>query len=266
MINPKRREEKIAYLLEINKKLKNLESELTRGDPLIFATYDEMIEWLQNPLHLKQLVPGQSIFIKDPETPDYWFTGEEIQVLGSDIPDLSDYPTKKEIVDIIYPVGTVMFRATSDSPQDYYEGTRWQRISEGLFIQTGGENLEPGEISGSLETDPVRLTSSHLPSHTHTLMTNTGPAGRHFHQSIVNVVWQPGYGLAHGGNNAWLAEGNWPNSSGGTYRLQTETGVAIEHSHSINGNTGSAGQSTPATHTHTINPRSITLAVWKRVM
>ena len=78
-------DEKTAYLIEVNKRIKTIaervmimENDGAGVTSLVFDTYESMKSWLANDDNLRSLKIGQSLYIKDKNVPDYWFSGDEI--------------------------------------------------------------------------------------------------------------------------------------------------------------------------------------------
>lgn len=65
------------------------------------------------------------------------------------------------LMDIVYPVGSVFISNNSVSPADFIGGT-WTKLDSDTFICNG----TPGATGG---TNSIRLTIDQMPSHNHTL-------------------------------------------------------------------------------------------------
>lgn len=88
-------------------------------------------------------------------------------------------PYVRNIVDIIYPVGSIYMSMGTVSPATLFGGT-WQAIS-GSFLLASSSAYPVGSTGGSMS---VKLTVQNLPAHNHTL-TMTG-AGQHNHTATTS--------------------------------------------------------------------------------
>lgn len=82
-----------------------------------------------------------------------------------------------DVVDLIYPVGSIYMSVNSTSPSTLFGGT-WEKI-EDTFLLASGTTYSNGSTGGSAT---VTLTENQMPSHTHTqnAHTHTGTDGRGF--------------------------------------------------------------------------------------
>ena len=76
------------------------------------------------------------------------------------ISSLTDY--KSELLELIYPVGSVYISMNFTSPADLFGGT-WERLGKDRFLISCGDESEPGFTGGSFF-----IEEKHLPAHTHT--------------------------------------------------------------------------------------------------
>lgn len=70
-------------------------------------------------------------------------------------------PNFVNILDIVYPVGSVFISNNSTSPADLIGGT-WTKLDSDTFICCGTPNVTGG-------TNSIRLTIDQMPSHNHVL-------------------------------------------------------------------------------------------------
>ena len=105
---------------------------------------------------------------------------------GTKLHDIEGRPIKKEIVEIAYPVGSVMIRFDSKDPKSLpgFEHTQWQAF-EGDYVLTTTDK-RPEVIGGSWITKAFKLTLEHLPSHAHT--GTTEQAGEHTHKGTADAL------------------------------------------------------------------------------
>ena len=133
--------------------------------------------------------------------------------------------TKQEIVDFIYPVGSLFISTTSTKPSAYLGGT-WERWGQGrvpISVSDTDSDFNTANKTGGEKTHT--LLTDEMPSHLHAKGTlATSSAGAHEH-SVSGTA-------ASAGN----------------------------HSHTISGSTASAGSG----NAHNNMPPYITCYMWKR--
>lgn len=175
--------------------------------------------------------------------------------------------SKQNIVDMIYPVGSIYMSVSSTSPATLFGGT-WVALNEGRVLIGAGSKHAAGTTGGE---ETHKITVKELPSHNHTATVtaagkhnhggNTGNAGAHDHtRGTMNITGRVGAALQDyagptgpfytGGSRVPEAEdGNW-----GAYNIYFDaskawtgkTSAAVAHAHSI-------AQEANHTHTVTIN-------------
>ena len=72
-----------------------------RSQGKVFATESAMRTWLTVPANVETLNIGDNLFIIDLDEPDFWWTGTEPQILGSEKVDLTEFYTKAEITALL---------------------------------------------------------------------------------------------------------------------------------------------------------------------
>ena len=189
----------------------------------------------------------------------------------------------KQLIDIIYPVGTYYETTnTNFNPNSAWAGTTWQRITDGRVLIAGGGDYTVGTNYGE---KTHKITTSEMPvhnhsasaanngAHTHGVSGTTGGAGRHSHtRGTMNItgnfngsqLYDLGSGIvdpyADGAFGVGGSDGRLTVNSGGDYTQwgfnfdasrpgawTGSTSVAANHTHSFSATTGSAGA-----HAHTI--------------
>ena len=116
----------------------------------------------------------------------------------------------KQMIDLIYPVGIVIYLGTTTNPNDLYSGTTWVKLSSGYYIQTCSDN--PLSTGGSSTTGEHTLTIDEMPKHSHGL-------------SCLNIR----------GNEDGSDQYTYAQSGGYAAGKSTnETGGGQGHSHTIN--------------------------------
>lgn len=76
---------------------------LGKANSLCFETKEELLNWLSGDFvrfdgkNVSDLKTGDNLYIVELGVPDYWWDGTNIQPLGAEKPDFSDYYTKNQI-------------------------------------------------------------------------------------------------------------------------------------------------------------------------
>lgn len=100
--------------------------------------------------------------------------------LSADNFSMKGYAT---IIDYLYPIESIYITAANVNPQTRFINTTWEMVSIGRFLAGVGlgddgtttKNINAGENSGKFS---AKLTTSNLPSHSHSGVTATmGPGG-----------------------------------------------------------------------------------------
>lgn len=163
----------------------------------------------------------------------------------------------KQLIDIIYPVGTYYETTnTNFNPNTAWAGTTWQRITDGRVLIAGGGDYTVGSNYGE---KTHKITTSEMPVHSHSASSanngahghtaSTGSAGAHTHtRGTMNITghffsehsgnYPSGGAFYYGGNDNNRGIGSTDNDNQMTY---------FDASRSWSGATSSAGA-----HTHTV--------------
>ena len=187
--------------------------------------------------------------------------------------------TKQEIVDFIYPVGS-LFISTSTKPSAYLGGT-WERWGQGRVPISVSDtdsdfntaNKTGGEKNHTLLTDEMpshshakgTLATSSAGAHEHSVSGTAVSAGTHKHKGWNRNVY------SGGGNHAALVTTGTSSSSATQKDVASSAGAhehsvsgtaasAGNHSHTISGSTASAGSG----NAHNNMPPYITCYMWRR--
>lgn len=112
----------------------------------------------------------------------------------------------KQLIDIIYPVGT--YYETTDAtfnPNTAWAGTTWQKITDGRVLIAGGGDYAVGNNYGE---KTHKITTAEMPSHGH--VASTSNEGDHAHdKGTMNITGQfrsvdmGSYEPATGAFNSW---------------------------------------------------------------
>lgn len=166
----------------------------------------------------------------------------------------------KQLIDIIYPVGTYYETTNANfDPNVAWTGTTWQRITDGRVLIAGGGDYSVGSNYGE---KTHKITTAEMPTHSHS--ASTANNGNHTHtRGTMNITGS----VTNKDDECWgsadvftnsgaltMEESNYGNGSyngyqgGGGYRLSFDaskswTGATSSngsHNHSVTiGNTGS---------------------------
>lgn len=102
---------------------------------------------------------------------DLSFAQTDIGNLQSNVNDLLNVSTNSNyllsLINVIYPVGCVMFFYGSQDPNNMYSGTTWTQLSSGYMIRTKAKSTASG--TGGKDSQSITLTTANLPSHCHSL-------------------------------------------------------------------------------------------------
>lgn len=162
---------------------------------------------------------------------------------------------KSELLDLIYPVGSIYMSVNNISPQEFLGG-KWNVWGAGRFPLSVDISDETGKYDGSDMTGGIKyqkLTIDNLPEHTHRIYGETSRDGSHQHSLATangqgNLEW--GYLFSYEGHNA---AGN-----NGAFRSVGDTGA---HTHTMDFTSRSAGKGTEFDNM----PPFISCYMWKRV-
>ncbi|WP_230083330.1 phage tail protein [Providencia sp. wls1950] len=183
-------------------------------------------------------------------------------------------------LNLIYPVGIVVWFAQNKNPNTLFPNTKWQYVGENKTIRLAkadGSNVF--KLGGK---DSITLVAGQLPVHAHSFSAATSSAGGHNHNRGSMDVTGDFPALRRAGNHQdaslkgafsilrkWNAGNSWSgNDDDGTiYNFtasRTWTGVTSDsgvHTHTISGTTGNAGSGSAIDITNAF----ITLMGWYRI-
>ena len=170
---------------------------------------------------------------------------------------------KSEIIDAIYPIGSIYLSANAANPSTFLGGS-WKQITNGVLACAGTDGFAALGNSGGSNN----ISEAQLPSHTHTGTTSS--AGAHTHTASSNKTGNHHHGT---GWDADVGAGSarWGVHLAGVSGAKkiVNTGDAGSHSHTITVNSGGA-------HTHSFTtdatgsnkpfyPLHYSVNVWQRI-
>lgn len=180
-------------------------------------------------------------------------------------------------LNLIYPVGIVVWFAQNKNPNSLFPKTKWQYIGENKTIRLA--KADGSNILQSGGKDSITLVAGQLPVHAHSFSATTSSAGGHDHnRGSMNILGGIGvdrdtgsldgayfYGAnpTNKGNTGQFG-GGWANSAIRFDASRTWSGVTSNngaHTHTISGTTGNAGSGSAIDITNAF----ITLMGWYRI-
>lgn len=154
---------------------------------------------------------------------------------------------KELLLNIIYPVGSYYWSSENTNPKDLFGGT-WEKI-EGKFVLASSISYATGSSGGSAT---VALTTSNMPSHTHSVTGTAASAGGHWHQ--IGADLDATYSTS--GTRSYSIHGN---TSGAGY-VKGYTTTTGSHTHTVTGKAAAAGSGAA----HNNMPPYIVANCWRR--
>ena len=188
---------------------------------------------------------------------------------------------KTQLLDSIYPVGTIYTSVQNVSPASFLGGT-WEALNEGRVLIGAGTAHPAGETGGS---ETVALTTAQMPSHNHSasFSGSCGTGGSHSHSisgslsssgshshscsglsisgKLNSVAFDPYLTISASGAFSISSELSHWNATGTNKQIISTRNVTL--SGSLSGSTNSAGShshsfssasaSSAGSHTHSIS-------------
>lgn len=122
--------------------------------------------------------------------------------LTAQIKNKVDNKYLEDILDLLYPIGTIYMSMNSTSPSTWFGGT-WVQI-EDVFLLSAGSTYTAGDTGG--EATHI-LTTEEMPAHTHHIKTNN--------DDFNNSSGGGYYGTHQDGTTAWYNTSWYTESTGG---------------------------------------------------
>lgn len=155
----------------------------------------------------------------------------------------------EQVLNIVYPVGSIYMSVNATSPQELFGGT-WEKLEDRFLV--GASATYTAESTGGEATH--KLTEAEMPTHTHSGSGSTNSAGSHRHS--LDDRWT---GSVSSGS--WLARGSGsPDYCWGPTSRTINTDSDGSHSHSVSLSIGNAGSGQP----HNNMPPYLAVYMWKR--
>lgn len=153
-----------------------------------------------------------------------------------------------DVVNLIYPVGSIYMGVNNVNPGTFFGGTwvQWGAGKAVMGVNTSDADFNSAEKTGGAKNHT--LSVAELPSHNHTFSGSSGSAGAHTH------------GLKYTGSETAKGTGHgWINNDGAS-TLSSSVKSAGAHTHSISGTIDNTGGGSA----FSILPPYITCYMWKR--
>lgn len=186
------------------------------------------------------------------------------------------YVRNNDLLDIIYPVGSIYISVNSTSPSLLFGG-RWVQIKD-RFLLASGSTYSAGDTGGSAT---VSLTEAQMPRHTHIQNSHTHTQNAHSHKatstgrSVVGIDGTANWGYSSKLKIGTGSSGNayyYPHSDVDTNGITepTDTGSTTATNQSTtatNKYAGGTGSSESASNgsAHNNMPPYLAVYAWKRI-
>ena len=217
------------------------------------------------------------------------------------IPEGGSSISIQDVIDVIYPVGSIYISVNNVNPSTFLQGTTWEAFATGrTIVGIDSSDNDFNSVEKESGSKSVTLSTSQVPikAHAHSILKNvtTDSDGSHTHSlsgttrsdnspiDIVDSVSGGGlYYMSYGQNITSSRGVCYPNSTvdlGGisstgnpvkwiachhTHEITASTSSSGSHTHSvsISGTTGNASSTLASAHSN-VQP-SIVVSMWKRV-
>lgn len=115
---------------------------------------------------------------------------------------------KKQLLESIYPVGTIYTSVQNVSPASFLGGT-WEALNEGRVLIGAGTAHPAGETGGD---ENVTLSEGQMPTHTHSVSVGTG--GSHNHSGSLSGNTGSGGSHSHSVSGSMSSSGSHSHDRG----------------------------------------------------
>ena len=169
--------------------------------------------------------------------------------------------TKANLLDFVYPVGSIYMSMNNTSPQTFLGGT-WERIQD-RFLLSAGSTYSAGTTGGEATHT---LIIDEMPSHTHTQNSHTHTQSAHSHQLYSTGSYASNAnGLKRSGDMQGVAGVATRDSSSSSYTWNDSKGHAVVSSVTPTINeTTATNQNTGGGSAHNNMPPYLAVYMWKR--
>lgn len=191
---------------------------------------------------------------------------------SGDYNDLTNKPTiptdvvkNSELLDLIYPVGSIYMSVNTVSPTTFIGG-KWERIKD-TFLLSAGDTYNAGSTGGEATH---KLTEDEMPSHSHTTNGQSDEESGSMNGHATGSVTSSWEGLFNGrgdftttGNMSVSGSTSWAGGDNSTSNRPTTLSIDVSHTHDIlhTHTTETKGKSSA----HNNMPPYLAVYCWKRV-
>lgn len=103
---------------------------------------------------------------------------------------------KSELLNAVYPVGSIYISVSAASPHDLFGGT-WEKLKD-RFLLAAGDAYEAGKIGGEAEHT---LTVEEMPAHSHGMHIRTGEE-----ETVTEAIAETAYSVTEQETNASVVD------------------------------------------------------------
>lgn len=165
-----------------------------------------------------------------------------------------EVPTNQNIIDLIYPIGSIYINANAINPEILFGG-EWEQIKD-MYLVAAGDQHNVGSNYGS---NTKNLSHTHTaPAHTHSYGFKT----RGWYGTLIED-----FAILDAGNT-WKAPTCTSNSSTIATRAEKTTASSAAQDMIVTANVATAGNAATTSSlssTFDVRPSSIAVHVWKRI-
>lgn len=150
--------------------------------------------------------------------------------------------TEKQVIDIVYPVGSIWETTTNDDPNTLWAGTTWVKMDAGRVLVAAGSYTENGttytyNLGDTGGEAKHQLTTGELAGHTHIASGTTSTNGDHHHGAWGDQSEQAKYGVYDGNAN------NYGSGNTDKNNVIANTSTDGSHNHTFSVTTSTTGSS-----------------------
>lgn len=125
-----------------------------------------------------------------------------VEVLASELKQKADEMYLPQVLNLLYPIGSIYMSVNSTDPGTLFGGT-WEAI-EDVFLLGAGNTYNVGATGGEATHT---LTIEEIPPHNHHILTNN--------DDFNNSSGGGNYGTSHDGTTAWYQTTWYTENTGG---------------------------------------------------
>ena len=185
-----------------------------------------------------------------------------------------------DLLDLIYPVGSIYMSVNSTSPVTLFGGGTWERLQDRFLVGASDtvSSRAAGKTGGS---ETVTLTENQMPSHTHIQNAHTHIQDAHTHTQSTHAHKAKGNKFITSNQNASTGsqKRNAAANSSGNYYWQSTSQPTISaydytadatptnsDTTATNQNTAATNQNTGGGAAHDNMPPYLAVYMWKRIL